>query len=53
MANSKRLSPLREQLDELAARIKDALGIRTDVVSRRAIKARYWEIIQGELVDVP
>jgi len=38
---------------ELADRIEDALGIRTEVVSRRAIKPRYWEIIQGELVDVP
>ena len=38
---------------ELANRIEDALGIRTEVVSRRAIKPRYWEIIQEELVDVP
>jgi predicted nucleotidyltransferase len=38
---------------ELADRIEDALGVRTEVVSRRAIKPRYWEIIQGELVDVP
>jgi predicted nucleotidyltransferase len=28
---------------ELADRIEDALGIRTEVVSRRAIKPRYWE----------
>jgi predicted nucleotidyltransferase len=38
---------------ELADRIEDALGIRTEVVSRRAIKRRYWEVIEGELVDVP
>jgi predicted nucleotidyltransferase len=38
---------------ELADRIEDALGVRTEVVSRRAIKPRYWEIIQRELVDVP
>ena len=38
---------------ELANRIYDDLGIRTEVVSRRAIKLRYWEIIQEELVDVP
>jgi predicted nucleotidyltransferase len=38
---------------ELADRIEDALGIRTEVVSRRAIKPRYWEVIEGELVDVP
>jgi uncharacterized protein len=38
---------------ELADRLEDALGIRTEVVSRRAIKPRYWEIIKEELVDVP
>ncbi len=38
---------------DLADRIEDALGIRTEVVSRRAIKPRYWEIIKEELVDVP
>jgi hypothetical protein len=38
---------------ELANRIEDALGIGPEVVSRRAIKLRYWEIIQEELVDVP
>jgi uncharacterized protein len=38
---------------ELADRIEDALGVRTEVVSRRAIKPRYWEMIKGELVDVP
>src|SRR3990172_613610 len=30
---------------EMADRIEDALGIRTEVVSRRAIKPRYWEVI--------
>jgi len=38
---------------ELADRIEDALGIRTEVVSHRAIKPRYWELIKEELVDVP
>ena len=38
---------------ELADRIEDALGIRTEVVSRRAIKPRYWEVIKEELIDVP
>jgi uncharacterized protein len=38
---------------ELADRIEDALGVRTEVVSRRAIKPRYWQVIQEELVDVP
>ena len=27
--------------------------MQLDVVSQRAIKPRYWEIIQEELVDVP
>src|SRR5262245_23245936 len=38
---------------ELADRIEDALGVRTEVVSHRAIKPRYWEIIKADLVDVP
>ena len=38
---------------ELADRIEDALGVRTAVISRRAIKPRYRKIIQEELVDVP
>ena len=38
---------------ELADQLEDALGIRAEVVSRRAIKPRYWEIIKEELVDVP
>jgi uncharacterized protein len=38
---------------DLADRIEDAFGIRTEVVSRRAIKPGYWEIIKEELVDVP
>jgi predicted nucleotidyltransferase len=38
---------------ELADRIEDAVGVRTEVVSRRAIKPRYWEIIKEDLVDVP
>jgi predicted nucleotidyltransferase len=38
---------------EMADRIEDALGIRTEVVSRRAIKPRYWEVIKEDLIDVP
>src|ERR1044071_9468352 len=34
---------------DLADRIESVLGVRTEVVSRRAIKPRYWEIIQREL----
>jgi len=37
---------------ELAERIEGALGIRTEVVSRRAIKPRYWDEIKRDLVDV-
>ncbi len=38
---------------ELADQIEDALGIHTEVVSRRAIKPRYWEVIKEDLIDVP
>jgi predicted nucleotidyltransferase len=38
---------------ELADRIEEALGVRTEVVSRRAIKPHYWEMIKEELIDVP
>jgi predicted nucleotidyltransferase len=38
---------------ELAERLEDAIGVRTEVVSRRAIKPRYWDIIKEDLVDVP
>ena len=38
---------------ELAERIEGALGVRAEVVSRRAIKPRYWEVIQEDLIDVP
>jgi len=37
---------------ELAERIEEALGVRAEVVSRRAIKPRYWEVIKEELIDV-
>jgi predicted nucleotidyltransferase len=45
--------PIGLEFVELADRLEDALGIRTEVVSRRAIKPRYWEIIKEELIDVP
>jgi hypothetical protein len=37
---------------DLAEEIETALGVPTDVVSSRAIKARYWTIIQEDLIDV-
>lgn len=37
---------------ELAEQIQKLLGIRTEVISSRAIKPRHWQIIQGELIDV-
>ena len=37
---------------ELAQRIEGALGVRAEVVSRWAIKPRYWEVIKGDLIDV-
>ena len=38
---------------DLAEEIEDLLGVRTDLVSRRAIKARNWEVIEKELIHVP
>ena len=38
---------------EMADRIEDALGIHTELVSRRAIKPRYWDVIKEDLIDVP
>lgn len=37
---------------DLAERIESLLGLRADVVSRRAIAPRYWADIEKELVDV-
>jgi len=37
---------------ELADRIEEALGVRVELVSGRAIKPRYWEVIKEELIDV-
>ena len=38
---------------DLAERIESLLGLRSEVVSRRAIKPRNWEVIEKELIDVP
>ncbi len=37
---------------DLADRIESLLGMRTDVVSRRAISPSHWALIERELVDV-
>jgi hypothetical protein len=37
---------------DLADRIEAALGVRADVVSRRAISPAHWALIEPELVDV-
>jgi uncharacterized protein len=37
---------------DLADRIEALLGVRADVVSRRAITPRHWAVIRDELVDV-
>jgi hypothetical protein len=37
---------------DLAERIESLLGVRADVVSRRAISPRHWAVIEEELVDV-
>lgn len=36
---------------DLADRIESVLGLRADVVSRRAISPRHWAEIEKELVD--
>jgi hypothetical protein len=38
---------------DLAESIESLLGLRSEVVSRRAIKPRNWEVIEKELIDVP
>ncbi len=37
---------------DLAERIEALLGVRADLVSRRAIPLRYWPEIERELLDV-
>jgi predicted nucleotidyltransferase len=37
---------------DLAERIESLIGVRADVVSRRAISERHWAVIEEELVDV-
>jgi predicted nucleotidyltransferase len=37
---------------DLAERIEALLGVRTDVISRRAVSPRHWMFIAKELVDV-
>lgn len=37
---------------DLADTIESALGVRAEVVSRRAIRPRHWEVIEAELIDV-
>jgi predicted nucleotidyltransferase len=38
---------------DLADEIETKLGLRAEVVSRRAIKPRNWEVIEKDLIDVP
>lgn len=37
---------------DLADSIESAVGVQTEVVSRRAIKPRHWAVIEKELIDV-
>ncbi len=37
---------------DLAEEIENVLGLPTDVISSRAIKPRYWKVIQKDLIDV-
>ncbi|RME23461.1 MAG: nucleotidyltransferase [Deltaproteobacteria bacterium] len=38
---------------DLAEEIEAMLGMRTELVSHRAIKQRHWEVIEKDLIDVP
>ncbi len=38
---------------DLADEIEKRLGVKADVISRRAISKRNWEVIEKELIDVP
>jgi len=38
---------------DLAEEIEAMLGVRTELVSRRAVKQRNWEVIERDLIDVP
>ena len=37
---------------DLAERIEALLGVRAEVISRRAIPERHWALIERELLDV-
>jgi hypothetical protein len=37
---------------DLAERIETLIGVRADVVSRRAISPSHWALVEKELVDV-
>ncbi len=41
------------QFVDLAEEIEAMRGVRTELVSRRAIKPRNWNVIERELIDVP
>ncbi|GAB4238887.1 MAG: hypothetical protein Kow00109_13560 [Acidobacteriota bacterium] len=38
---------------DLAEEIEAILGVRTELVSHRALKPRHWEVIEKDLIDVP
>jgi len=38
---------------DLADEIEAMLGVPVELVSRRAIKPRNWEVIERQLIDVP
>lgn len=37
---------------DLAEHIEAILGVRAEIISRRAIKPRNWRVIERELIDV-
>lgn len=38
---------------DLAEEIEGILGVRTELVSHRALRPRHWEVIEKDLIDVP
>lgn len=37
---------------DLADQIEKLIGVKAEVVSRRAVKPRNWKVIERELIDV-
>jgi len=42
---------LEKRFVDLAGEIENVLGVRAEIVSRRAIMPRNWDLIEEELID--